>query len=487
MVGVIAQNTLGQLGARILSLIASLIALPILARYLGPALFGEYSLVLTFNALLLGVTDLGIQTIATREAAQHPDELGVLANQAVMVRTAAAVILTAISIVILLLSGYPVSVKVGFAIIAPTALFNALATGFAVILQTKLKLYVLGLADMLGRAVTAMLLIAAVILAPQLKLSQAIGLTAIFIGTLLGGIVPLLVAGVAASRSGHRRGGWESGREREVRWRGAVHLLMESLPLGAVVISSMLIYRLDTVILSLLRSSYDVGIYNVAYRFQDFILVLPAMFMASVFPMLSEQLASPTAFRRTWQRALDTLALAGAPIACGMIVTAPQLVALFGGPQFKASVLPLQILSVAVLLSYLNYAFAYSLIIARLQRTFLLLNLVGVMLNAMLNLAFIPRYSYNAAAAITVVSELIALTLAYVVATRAYGYSLGFTTVIRALIAASAMVAVLYPIRTVNLLLLIGAGAVIYGAGLTALRVLRPGDAVTLWRQTWRR
>lgn len=477
MAGIITQNTLGQVGARVLSLLASFVALPILTRYLGPALFGEYSLVLTFNAMLLSLTDLGIQTIATREATQHPDELGGLAHRAVILRSLAAVVLTALSLAILSVSGYPVSVKVGFAIIAPTVLFNALATGFAVVLQTTLKLYVLGLADMLGRILTALLLIAAAVLAAQLNLSRASGLTALFVATLVGGAVPLVVVALAARRPHPQNGTRLS----------TLRLFQESLPLGAVVISSMLIYRLDTVILSVLRGSYDVGIYNVAYRFQDFVLLLPAMFMASVFPMLSAQLGSPAFFRRTWQRALDTLALVGAPIAGGMIVAAPQLVALFSGPQFAPAVLPLQVLSVAVFLSYLNFAFAYSLVIARLQLTFLVLNLVGVVLNAGLNLALIPSYSYNAAAAITVVSELVSLTLAYIVATRAYGYSLGFGRVVRALIAAGVMLAALYPIRTINLVLLILAGAVIYGAGLSALRVLRPGDVLVLWRHTWPR
>jgi len=462
----VAQNTLGQIAARALSLAASLISIPIVTRYFGPSLFGEFSLVLALNAILLSATDLGIQTIATRDAAQQRTSAGVLARQAFLLRTGAAVIMTAIAMAIVWLSGYPFTVKLGFALVAPTVLLNALATGFAVILQSSFKLYRLALADAVGRLVTIGLTVAVVLVASRLTAARETALYGAFAATVIGAGAALLLAALAVRHWSP----FEGGVRAEVAWRLARH----ASPLGAVVLTSLLIYRLDTVLLSILRGPYDVGIYNAAYRFQDLILAVPAIFMASVFPLLSAQLADAEAFRRTWQKALDTLALVGVPVALGIFVTAPQLVALFTGPQFAPAVQPLQILSVAVLLSYLNYAFAYSLIIARRQRSFLVVNLIGVGLDAGLNLIFIPAYSYNAAAGITVISELVALLLAYVLVTRAYGYSLSFKTTVKAVIAGAVMVGLLYAVRDLSLFLLIPAGALIYGGGVLALRAIDP-------------
>jgi O-antigen/teichoic acid export membrane protein len=457
----VAQNTLGQIGARALSLVASLIMIPIVTRYFGPSLFGEFSLVLTLNAFLLSVTDLGIQTIATRDASQHPESAGPLAQQAFLLRTAATLVLTTIAMAIVWLSGYPFTVKLGFALLAPTVLFNAFATGFAVILQSSLKLYRLALADAVGRLVTIALVVAVVVIGSSLAAARETVLYGAFGASVVGAAAALLLAALAVRRWRPLAGGFHAGV--------ALALAREAAPLGAVVLTSLLIYRLDTILLSILRGPYDVGIYNAAYRFQDLILSIPGVFMASVFPLLSAQVADAEAFRRTWQKALDTLALVGVPVALGIFVIAPQLVAIFMGPQFTPSVLPLQILSVAVLLSYLNYAYAYPLIIARRQWTFLVVNLVGVALNAGLNLVFIPAYSYNAAAGITVVSELVSLLLAYAVATRAYGYSLRFTTTTKAVVAGVVMVGLLYGVRGASLVLLIPAGALIYGGGVLTL------------------
>lgn len=469
----VARNTLGQLGARALSLAASLIAIPIVTRYFGPSLFGEFSLVLTLNAFLLSVTDLGIQTIAARDAAQHPESAGVLANQAFLLRTAATVVLATIAIAIVWLSGYPLTVKLGFALLAPTVLFNAFATGFAVILQSSLKLYRLAVAEAVGRLVSTATLIAVVVIASRLVAARETALYGAFGATLAGAAASLVLAAVAVRTWSIVTGGF--------RPDVALRLAREAAPLGAVVITSLLIYRLDTILLSILRGPYDVGIYNAAYRFQDLILAIPGIFMASVFPLLSAQVADAQRYRRTWQKALDTLALVGVPVGLGMFLTAPQLVALLMGPQFTRSVVPLQLLSFAVLLSYLNYAFAYSLIIAHRQWAFLVVNLVGVVLNAGLNVIFIPTYSYNAAAGITVVSELVALLLAYVVATRVYGYSLSFKTVAKAVIAGAVMVGLLYGVRDLSLLLLVPAGVVVYGAGVLALRAIDPAAVRAAW------
>jgi O-antigen/teichoic acid export membrane protein len=463
----VAQNTLAQVLARAVSVLASLAVIPVLTRYLGPALFGEYALVITLNALLLSVTDLGIQTIATRDAAQAPEQMGVLASQAVILRTLGTIVLAGISVGILFITGYPQPVKLGFAIMAITTLVNALQTGFAVILQSTLKLYLLSFAEVVGRLVSTGLTFAIVVLAVRLDMTQAGALLNIFWVLVLGSLVSFLVAALLVRTRALLRAGFRG----EIAWR----LLRQALPLGAVTVTSLILYRADTVLLSVLRTAHDVGIYNLSYRFLDLLLAVPGLFMASVFPLLSAHAADPAGFRRIWQKALDALALGGVPLAFGTFLTAPHLVRILGGEQFTASVVPLQILSFVVLLSYLDFAFPHALIIANRQRLILGILVIGVALNIGLNLVFIPRGSYIAAATVSVVSELVNLLLTYALAVRTYRYSLSFITPLKAVVAGAVMLGVLYPFRQFNLALLVVAGVAIYGAGIVALRAVDPG------------
>jgi O-antigen/teichoic acid export membrane protein len=289
----------------------------------------------------------------------------------------------------------------------------------------------------------------------------------IFWVLVLGSMVSFLVAALLVRERGLLRAGFRA----EVAWR----MLRQALPLGAVTVASLILYRADTVLLSVLRTAHDVGIYNLSYRFLDLLLAVPGLFMASVFPLLSGHAADPAGFRRIWQKALDALALAGVPLAFGTFLTAPHLVRILGGQQFAASVVPLQILSLVVLLSYLDFAFPHALIIANRQRSILGILVIGMALNIGLNLVFIPRGSYIAAATVSVVSELVNLLLAYALAVRTYRYSLSFITPLKAVAAGAVMLGVLYPFRQFNLALLVVAGVAIYAAGITALRAIDPG------------
>ncbi len=461
---IVAQNTLAQVGARVLSMLASVAVIPVLTRYLGPNLFGDYALVITLNAFLMSVADLGIQTVATRDASQAPDRMPILASQAFLLRTLGTILLAGTTTGILLLTGYSHGVKVGFAIMTLTVFFNALQTGFAVILQSSLRLYWLGLSDVVGRLVSTGLILLAVALAVRLSLSKETAMPAIFVAMVVGSLVSLLLSGLIVRQWAILRNGFRSA----VAWR----MLKDALPLGTVTVASLILYRVDTILLSILRGSHDVGIYNLSYRFLDLLIAIPGLFMASVFPVLSAHASDAESFRRIWQKALDALALAGVPLALGTFLAAPHLIRLFGGNQFALSVGPLQILSFAVLLSYLDFAFPHALIIANRQAWILVIMVIGLVINIGLNLIFIPTYSYNAAAAVTLVSGLVDLLLAYVLAVRTYGYSLSFTAALKAVLAGSVMLGVLYPFREHNLALLVVAGAVIYGVGVVLLRAL---------------
>jgi O-antigen/teichoic acid export membrane protein len=464
---VVAQNTVAQVVARAVSVLASLAVIPVLTRYLGPALFGDYALVITLNAFLLSVTDLGIQTVATRDASQAPEKMGLLATQAVILRTCGTIVLAGISVTILTLTGYPQPVKLGFAIMAITVLVNALQTGFAVILQSTLRLYLIAFSEVIGRLISTGLTFGIVVIALRLELNHAIALQDIFWALVVGSLISLTVSALVV----RQRAVLRSGFRRELAGR----MLRDALPLGAVTVASLVLYRADTVLLSVLRNAHDVGIYNLSYRFLDLLLAVPGLFMASVFPVLSAHARDPASFRRIWQKALDALALAGVPLAFGTFLTAPHLIHLLGGDQFAASVLPLEILSFVVLLSYLDFAFPHALIIANRQRLILVILVIGLALNIGLNLVFIPRGSYIAAATVSVVSELVNVLLAYALAVRTYGYSLSFITPLKAILAGGIMLGALYPFRQFNLALLVVAGIAIYGGGIVALRAVDPG------------
>jgi O-antigen/teichoic acid export membrane protein len=250
-------------------------------------------------------------------------------------------------------------------------------------------------------------------------------------------------------------------------WR---ELLVAALPLGLALAINEVYFRADTFIISLYRSYEDVGIYALAYRVLELLAVFPAVFMNSVFPLLSRYLAeSAERARRTVDVAADVLVAVGLPLAAGGVAVAPHIVRLVGGHDFRDAADPLRLLLFAGALAFVSGLFGYALIAAGRQRAALWLNVVALAFNVGLNLALVPPLGVDAAAAIAIASEVVLLAGGYVLVRRHVGLSPRFALLPKALAAAAAMGAVLWLLRDWSLALLLPLGVAVYGGLLYAL------------------
>src|SRR5207244_1517417 len=67
------------------------------------------------------------------------------------------------------------------------------------------------------------------------------------------------------------------------------HLLLPSLPLGITLLFNLVYFRADSIILTLTRPTAEVGIYGLAYKVFEIVLVFPTFFMNAVYPLLLEK------------------------------------------------------------------------------------------------------------------------------------------------------------------------------------------------------
>ena len=66
-------------------------------------------------------------------------------------------------------------------------------------------------------------------------------------------------------------------------------------PVGFFTILGIVHFRIDTVLLSILKPLADVGVYSVAYRFIEQVLYIPSFFVAAVFPIIASYHATSDA------------------------------------------------------------------------------------------------------------------------------------------------------------------------------------------------
>jgi O-antigen/teichoic acid export membrane protein len=164
-------------------------------------------------------------------------------------------------------------------------------------------------------------------------------------------------------------------------------------------------YRLDALVLALLKDSHAVGIYGLAYRFMEAAIPLGAFITFAVFPLLVRD--EPDHERRALQvaRAVDLQLVLAVAVAVATVVLAPDLVRALGGPAYAASVVPLRVLVLSLPFTFVGMILSWTLIARGLQHRLIPIVAVGLTLNLVLNLALVPTYSYKASAGVTLGTE----------------------------------------------------------------------------------
>jgi O-antigen/teichoic acid export membrane protein len=153
--------------------------------------------------------------------------------------------------------------------------------------------------------------------------------------------------------------------------------------------------QVEVVILSLIHGETAVGIYAAASKLIMFWQILPENYMSVMFPLLSQAyVTSPAQLEKLQQRSVKYLLALACPLLVGTLLTAKPIIALFYGDGYEQSVLPLQILSLILICSFLEEAL-WRLLIARDRQDLALKSqIIGIIFRVAAALALVPVASY---------------------------------------------------------------------------------------------
>jgi O-antigen/teichoic acid export membrane protein len=139
--------------------------------------------------------------------------------------------------------------------------------------------------------------------------------------------------------------------------------------------------------------------------------IVPAYFVAALFPVLARYAVTDrAALGRAYRHALALLQMIAWPVAVAATVLARELILLLGGQEFlPGAAWALAILIWFLPLSYANGVTQYVIIALRRQRQITLAFGIAAAFNLVANLLLTPHWSYLAAAALTVATEVVIL------------------------------------------------------------------------------
>jgi O-antigen/teichoic acid export membrane protein len=185
------------------------------------------------------------------------------------------------------------------------------------------------------------------------------------------------------------------------------NFLSRSAPIGMGVIFSVLYFRLDVVMLQLMVDEKVVGFYSAAYKLFEVVVVLPHSLMIVLFPSLVEEFhTDQRKFIITFKRAFAVYFVVGSSIALVFFSFSNEIVGLIYGEAFLFSIEILEILAIAIALSFSIFLLSNILIVAGQEMTNAWSLVGATVLNIFLNLAWIPVHGALGAAWATVVCEM---------------------------------------------------------------------------------
>jgi O-antigen/teichoic acid export membrane protein len=210
---------------------------------------------------------------------------------------------------------------------------------------------------------------------------------------------------------------------REVTFRPAFNrtiwlsMLRTSSPIGLAYIVGSLYFRADTIILSFLSTVKQIGYYGVSYSIVSVFLVLPIVLTRTFIPSLVK--SDDETIDDAFHRSLAFFAIGGAFSATAILVCGPTVVRIISGNQFGPSIVPLRILGLGLIFTFMSSGLA-SICLARGSTNRLFhVSVISLILNIVLNIAAIPSLGINGAAEATLVCEGIQMIfMIYLVSTQ---------------------------------------------------------------------
>lgn len=461
----IAYNVLVSSVSKILSTILALVSIGLITRYLGQDGFGEYATVLAFLSFFSAIADLGLYSTSTREISRpNADEKKIMGNIFTL-RIIVSLVVLLLSPIVVLFFPYAPEVKVAIVIVAFSFLFSSSYQILNGVFQKNLAMDKVAFSELAGKIFQVLIIYAAI------KLD--LGFTWI-IASLLFNMV--LSFGMVYF--------W-SKKYIQFKWQFDYRywkvFLKESYPIGIASLITIIYFKIDTILLSVMKSSADVGIYGAAYKVIENITFFPAMIVGLIFPIMSKSVFSDRArFIDISNKTYKVFWLIITPLVVGTLFLADGIMNIIGGGGFSESGVVLKILIFALVFIFFGNFGNAVLIAGNQQKKLMLILALVAIFNVTANLIFIGKYSYLAASFISVITEMLVVIGTFYVIGKNIKYFPTADKFISILISGGLMALFLYVFRDLNFFILGFLSVAVYIAALWIFKAVKTEEVMSI-------
>ncbi len=466
----IVNNTFISLIGQFITWTSTLLLTSAYGRFLGVVNFGELYLAINFVGLVGFPLESSFNSQLTRDVAQQPEKATRYLTNTLLLKCLLWVVLYGFILSLSWLLGYNQMVRVLVAVCGITLLCSSTASTFAASHYALERTVYPVIGTILEKGFSAFVGI--------LLLRQGAGVEAMAF-VLLGGSFASLI--------------WQASwffRLVGVHFFFDVNLIRKllrtSIPFLIYGILGVIYYRIDIFLLSIMTNAAVIGWYGAGYRLFDTMVFLPGIIVGTImYPVFSKlSTSSEETLKLAIEKSMNFLLFFGIPIATGLIVTAPNIIAfLYHRPEFINTIPVLQCLAPGLVFLYANMVATSILISSNQERKITILAAVALVFNLGLNFILIPRYQQVGAAVVTSLTELLLLCVSVVlVPTRLLplrSLKVGAKAIIASVVMA---IAIQFFLNRFSIFLLLPAAMFVYFCAAGVLGTIPRKDILALYR-----
>jgi len=189
--------------------------------------------------------------------------------------------------------------------------------------------------------------------------------------------------------------------------------LKMSWPIALVGVFATIYSQIDSVMMGYWGQIIETGWYNAAYRLVRMVMIPATLVGASFFPALSKTFkeSKKEEFQKIGDYQMQIIIFFAIPVTVGGVVLAPKIVDWIYGQTYSSAILAFQILIVMAGFAFFSNLFNSILIAAKKQKNLSIIIFSGAVLNVILNILLIPRYTLYGAAISTLITMILIFVL----------------------------------------------------------------------------
>lgn len=290
---------------------------------------------------------------------------------------------------------------------------------------------------------------------------------------------------------------WKIAIERLARKGGTSAILTKemakySFPLVVGNLAAWILSLADRYIIEFFRGAHEVGIYSASYSVSEKSILL----IVSLFLLSSGPISMIVWEKEGEQKSQDFVSsvtryylLLCIPAVVGISILSRPIIDVFTGAAYRSGFRIMPFVALGGLFLGLQQRFQAGFVFYKKTRFIMTAIVAAGLVNVGLNLLFVPRYGYMAAAVTTLIGYGLLLAIMVISSRRYFTWDFPFRSLARAVLASAIMGAVVYPVGNnltsstlTNLILGISVGVIVYTLILFLLKEPQKKEILTLRR-----